>query len=99
MDYCKPHFEDGKGWDFKKIERNIYIADDSSVLWFDELLDTWMGPCRGSGVMQRTKSGWKIMQYIFSVTVPNDDIHKVIDIKSEWDSVFMKSIIINYENK
>jgi hypothetical protein len=41
-----------------------------------------MGVCRGSGVLEKTASGWKIRQYHLSVTVPNEvirDFIKLID--------------------
>lgn len=90
-DFCKRHFDKGKAWDFKPLERNIYVSKRADVVWFDELLDTWMGPCRGSGVLEKNNGEWKIKHYIFSVTVPNDNIYDVIDIKAEWDSVFINS--------
>jgi len=88
-EFCKPNFEDGKGWDFKTLKRNIFVSRTADFVWFDELLDTWMGPCRGSGVLEKTANEWRIKQYIFSVTVPNEDIHDVIHIKSENDSIFL----------
>ena len=47
----KPYFVNGKAWDFKTLERNIYINQSGDFVWFDELLNTWMGTCRGSGVL------------------------------------------------
>ncbi len=52
------------------------------MVWFDELLDTWMGTCRGSGVLEKNNKEWKIKQYVLSVTIPNDSIQKVIKLKN-----------------
>jgi hypothetical protein len=38
----------GKAWNFTVLERHIYF-DQSKKAWFDELLNTQMKICRGSG--------------------------------------------------
>lgn len=80
--FSKPYFDKGKAWDFKTMERNIYISKNKQVVWFDELLATWMGTCRGSGVLEKNNTEWKIKQYVLSVTIPNDSIQKVIKLKN-----------------
>ena len=39
----------------KTLERHIYTSKSGDFIWFDELLDTWMGACRGSGVYYTRK--------------------------------------------
>jgi len=51
QDFAKPYFDRGRAWDFKPVERHIYMDPSGKTAWFDELLDTWMKICRGSGVM------------------------------------------------
>lgn len=85
--FSKPYFDQGKAWSFTAIERNIYANEDGSYLWFDELLDTWMGICRGSGVIQNKDGQLMIKHYVLSVTVPNDDIQELISLKKEKDSL------------
>jgi hypothetical protein len=75
MEFSKPHFADGEGWVFTTKRRNIHLADDLQTAWFDEDLDTWMGVCRGSGVLHIVKGEWKITHYVLSVAVPNDKIN------------------------
>lgn len=87
--FSKPYFDKGKAWDFKTLERNIYVNDSSDFVWFDELLNTWMGTCRGSGVLEKKGDSWKIKHYVLSVAIPNDDIKKVIAAKKEKDSIFL----------
>jgi hypothetical protein len=71
--WAHPYFAKGKAWSFKSVSRWITFAPDRTVAWFDEALDTPnMGPCRGSGVLVATSSGWKIAQYNLSVPIPND---------------------------
>ena len=82
MDYAKPHFDKGKAWSFKSLKRNIYFSKDGKYAWFDELLDTQMKICRGSGVLEKTGEKWKIKQYVLSMTIPNDNVDEVIKVKS-----------------
>ena len=82
ISFAKPYFDRGKAWDFKPYERDIHFSADGDHAWFSELLTTWMGVCRGSGMLTKTTAGWKIDQYHLSVTVPNDAIHgflKLVD--------------------
>lgn len=72
--WAKEIFKRDSAWDFKTKERHIYLYDDQKLGWFDETLDTWMGVCRGSGVVVLTDDGWKIKHYVLSVVVPNDVI-------------------------
>jgi hypothetical protein len=78
--FAKPHFDKGKAWDFKAYDRDIHISADGRYVWFSELLTTWMGVCRGSGILYKTESGWKFKQYHLSVTVPNDIIKDFISL-------------------
>ncbi len=88
--FSKPYFDKKETWNFKTIERNIYFSKDKNTAWFDELLNTWMGVCRGSGVLVKQKKTWKIRHYVLSVSIPNDEIQKVIQLKKIKDSIFLK---------
>lgn len=87
--FSKPYFDKGKAWDFKTLERNVYMNDTGNFVWFDELLNTWMGTCRGSGVLEKKDQNWVIKHYVLSVEIPNEDIQKVIEVKREKDSLFL----------
>lgn len=82
MVWAKPFFDRGKAWSFTSIERNIYFDKTGSLAWFDELLNTQMKICRGSGVVVKEGNAWKVNQYILSTTVPNDQLDSVISMKS-----------------
>ena len=88
--FSKPYFDKGKAWSFTTLERNIYMSESANIVWFDELIDTWMGTCRGSGVLEKKEDSWKIKQYVLSVAIPNDDIQAVIDIKKKNDAIFLE---------
>ncbi len=78
--FAKPYFDKGKAWDFKAYDRDVHLSPDGKYVWFSELLTTWMGVCRGSGILMKTPGGWKIKQYHLSVTVPNDAIKDFITL-------------------
>lgn len=80
--YAKPHFDKGKAWSFTTLERHIYFDSTGDTAWFDELLDTQMKICRGSGVLVKTGGQWKIKHYVLSMTIPNETSKSVITIKS-----------------
>ena len=71
-EWSKEYFEKESAWDFTPIEREIYFSKDHKVAWFNETLDTWMGICRGSGVLEKEAGEWKIQHYHLSVTIDND---------------------------
>lgn len=79
--FCKPYFDKGKGWDFKKIERQIEISRDGKTAWFDEKIDTWMRDCRGSGVLIKQGKNWKLTQYNLAVLIENDKIQDFIKLR------------------
>lgn len=80
MKFSKPYFDKGKAWNFKKINRHIYLNDAQTIAWFDETLNTWMGVCRGSGVLQKKDTVWRIKHYVLSLTVPNDKMKEVMSV-------------------
>ena len=82
MVWAKPYFDKGKAWDFKPLERHVYFSKDGNLAWFDELLNTQMKICRGSGVMVKLKREWKIKQYVLSMTIPNNQIQEVLKAKA-----------------
>lgn len=91
-EFSKPYFDRGKAWSFTTLERNIYTEENSKIAWFDELLETPMGICRGSGVLQKTEEGWKIAHYVLSITIPNENIEEVTKLKKEFDEKLINQI-------
>ena len=92
MSFSKPYFDRGKAWSFSAVQRNIYIGPDEKIAWFDELLDTWMQLCRGSGVAIKVNGQWKIQHYVLSMTMPNEEVEGAIALKRERDSLVRKSL-------
>ncbi|UOB16082.1 nuclear transport factor 2 family protein [Abyssalbus ytuae] len=90
--FAKPYFERGKAWSFTGVSRNIFISDDHNFAWFDELLDTQMKLCRGSGVLKNEKGTWKIVHYVLSIAIPNEDVSEIVEIKKDFDNILLKKI-------
>ena len=90
--FSKPYFDKGKAWSFTPIERNIYFSKTGDIAWFDELLKTQMGICRGSGVLEKTAKNWEIKHYVLSITIPNDNVKKVVEINRKKDSLFIQNL-------
>lgn len=88
MEWSKPAFERKSAWDFTALERHIYLGEHPGIAWFDELLNTQMKICRGSGVVVKKDGVWKVQQYVLSMTVPNSQIDAALKIKGpEEDSI------------
>ena len=79
-DFARPHFESGRGWEYRPRQRRVRLSPNGEVAWFDELLDhDRLGTCRGSGVLVRESGRWKVAQYNLSVPIPNDLVDSVAD--------------------
>jgi len=92
MTWAKPHFDKKKTWDFTSLKRNIYFSKDGKLAWFDELLDTQMKICRGSGVVENINGMWKVKQYVLSVTVPNEIVDKVVVEKTPIEDALIEKL-------
>lgn len=90
--YAKPHFDKGKAWSFTAIERHVFFDKTGKFAWFDELLNTQMKVCRGSGVLVKTGGKWKIQQYVLSMTIPNENANEVIKIKTPLEDIVINKL-------
>lgn len=91
MVWAKPFFDKKTTWNFTAFSRNIYFGKYAGMAWFEELLNTQMKICRGSGVVVKVGNEWKVQQYVLSTTIPNSVLDTVIKIKTpEEDSLISK---------
>lgn len=91
-DFSKPYFDKGKAWAFSSIERHMYLTDDNQTAYFDELLETHMGICRGSGVLLLKDGSWKVAHYVLSIAVPNESVDALNKLKKEKDSLLIQKL-------
>ena len=98
-DFSKPYFDQGRAWSFTAVERNVYINQERSFAWFDELLDTQMKLCRGSGVLSKIDGEWKIAHYVLSIAVPNENVGELIELKKQKDSLMLIDLKQKYVEK
>jgi hypothetical protein len=92
QNYARPYFDKGKAWSFIAIQRHIYFSADQKTAWFDELLNTQMKICRGSGVLALIDGHWKIKHYVLSMTIPNDNTEEVVKIKTSLEEMLLNNI-------
>lgn len=87
MQYAKPHFDKGTGWTYTPTIRHIYFSPGMDVAWFDELLhNEKLGETRGTGVLIKEGTTWKVSQYHLTIPIPNSiasDVAKQIKALSE----------------
>ena len=77
--WSKKYFERPSAWAFTAIKRNVAFSADKSFIWFYEQLNTQMGVCQASGVVQRTANGLQILHYQLSIAVPNELVDQFSD--------------------
>ncbi len=93
MLWAKPIFDKGKAWNFKSIDRHLYFDKSGKLVWFDELLNTQMKICRGSGILVKNENDWKIQQYVLSITMPNDLLDSAVALKAPIEDILIKKLI------
>ncbi|WP_034919816.1 nuclear transport factor 2 family protein [Gillisia sp. CAL575] len=93
QEFSKPYFDKGKAWSFTSLERNIYTKKGNNLAWFDELLSTQMGICRGSGIMENVDGAWKVKHYVLSIAIPNDNVSEVTALKKQTDSLLISKLL------
>ena len=92
MVWAKPFFDKKTTWNFTAIKRNIYFGKYTDIAWFEELLNTQMKICRGSGVVVKVGNDWKVQQYVLSTTIPNDVLDSILKIKTPVEDSLIKKL-------
>jgi ketosteroid isomerase-like protein len=70
--FAHPYFAKGKAWTFVPHDRHVQLSPSGDVAWFDEKLDSASyGDCRGTGVLRKIGSEWKIAHYNLTIPIPN----------------------------
>ena len=90
--WAKPYFDKGTTWNFTALERHIFFDKAGKIAWFDELLNTQMKICRGSGVLVKVGKEWKIQHYVLSMTIPNDEVDAVVKVKSPIENILIEKL-------
>jgi len=82
--WIKAEFESyasrSSGWKYTPQTRHVNLTPDANSAWFDEVLESAsFGTARGTGVLIRTESGWKISQYHLTLPIPNALVREITD--------------------
>jgi len=77
--FCEPYFSRGVGWTYEPRERHVAVAGE--VAWVDERLwNESYGDCRGTAVLCRSGSAWRIVHYSLTMLVPNERAQEVVRV-------------------
>ncbi len=76
-------FERESAWDFTARDRQVYFTPNKQHCWWEEMLDTWMGVCRGSGVAEWKDGRWQILHYDLSIMIPNDKVQGFLELMTK----------------
>jgi SnoaL-like domain len=70
--FISERFARGNAWAYGSSQREIRLAGDGSVAWFDEALENdQLGRGRGTGVLIQEGESWKVAQYNLTLALPN----------------------------
>jgi ketosteroid isomerase-like protein len=83
ISFCKPYFDAGKAWDFKAKKRYWNFSPNKKTAFFDEILDTWMGECRATGILIKVKKEWKIVHYNLHVLIENEKMNDFLKLRNQ----------------
>lgn len=79
--YVDSRFKDGKGWNYRSVERALQVADSGDFAWFDEVVfSDANGRFRGTGVLRLEDGEWKIAHYAMSFLILNENWNDVIEL-------------------
>ena len=82
--YVSRRFKDGKGWNYKAVDRNIMVSADGKTAWFDEVtFSEKSGRFRGTGTLLKQGNEWKIAHYAMSFIILNENWPAVTKLTKE----------------
>ena len=75
--WAAEYFAKPSAWAFTPLHRNVIIAADGRVAWFDEQLSSGMGVLQATGVLNIQGEVPEILHYQLSLTIPNGLVGEV----------------------
>jgi len=72
-EWSAKYFARESAWSFTALERN-WQRPTENIAIADELLETGMGVCRSTAVLQLIDGEWYIVHYQLSIAVPNEKL-------------------------
>ena len=83
-EYVAGRFQNGTGWTYESVEREIMMAESDNVAWFDEVVYSEAnGRFRGTGVVVKEDGEWKIAHYAMSFLIFNENWQDVIELTKQ----------------
>jgi len=79
--FVHKYFSKGIGWTYTPSKRRTFFSKNGKIAWFSEDLNNEKyGRLRGSGVLRKEDTGWKIVQYNMVFVIPNNCTSDVVSI-------------------
>lgn len=75
-------FAKPSAWVFTPLHRNIFVAPNMDLAWFDEQLASAMGVLQASGIVRTSGEELAILHYQLSLTIPNNLVSEVIKLRA-----------------
>lgn len=83
-EYVGGRFQNGTGWTYESVERQIMMSDGGDVAWFDEVVySETNGRFRGTGVVVKEDDEWKIAHYAMSFLIFNENWEEVVELTKQ----------------
>jgi hypothetical protein len=73
-------------WKFTPLHRNLTVAADGQIAWFDEQLSSGMGVLQASGVLRIEGEVPQILHYQLSLTIPNGLVGEISKLIQDADA-------------
>ncbi len=80
-EYAEESFQGESAWVYTPLERHIAFSPDFRTAWFDErLMNEKYGETRGSGVLMEVGGTWRVVHYVLSFVIPNENVGEIVKI-------------------
>ena len=85
--FARPYMDQGVGWSGTPTEQNVFLSADGTVAWFDERVDKpGFQEVRVTGVLLKVDGAWKVAQFNFAFTLPNELAREVAAMVEELET-------------
>ena len=84
--WAAEYFAKPSAWAFTPLHRNVIIAADGRIAWFDEQLSSGMGVLQASGVLNIEGKVPEILHYQLSLAIPNALVGEITKLTQAADT-------------
>ena len=84
--WAAEYFAKPSAWAFTPLHRNLIVAADGRIAWFDEQLSSGMGVLQASGVLNIEGKVPEILHYQLSLAIPNALVGEITKLTQAADT-------------